>query len=233
MTQNFSAKQNAERLHGSALPLAGKAYVSMYSPVVVAGSNTHHTSNKIAQPITVNFNFYSATVIIRNASESKVHPSNEGHPGQEATETEETIFVTPVGRRPPNPRSASERSRVPQPEARARPAGVQNGSARPFGRDEESFVAPTVCFAPQQHPMAKRNRSLLSEVGAPESADLVRAKSLEHDERHDFDGRPLRLQGRYPDITPVTNLDKGSSEGSAMGQIHSILPKISNLRLRK
>lgn len=184
---------------------------------MVAGSNTHHTFT-ISQ---LTLNFYSATVIIRYASQEQ--PGPEANPAKEEETRREGSQHPAFRGRQDNTSSAGDRPK------RAQTPGIGVDGTQ----DTERIRRPRIRFAPELNPVARPDSPLLPEVGAWQPEDLVRTASVDIHQRNGDDGSTIRLQGRYPDLTPVTDLSQGSGQGSTLGPIHSVLPKISNLRLRK
>lgn len=127
-TQNFSAKQNAKRLHGSAFPLSleTSVYIDVQSPFVVRGSKTYHYSQYIIFTISnLTLNFYSATVIIRYASQE---PSSQANPAAQAagTKEEEEWPKPPI---PVRSRTPVARSKSSSTQCETQPGTGPNSSA--------------------------------------------------------------------------------------------------------
>lgn len=192
----------------------------MYSPRLWFGGPRPTTTFFTISDLTLNF--YNATVIIRYASQEQ---SGQQAPGSsQGTQTEDILFGQQARHRPPVSRSKSYGT-LRGPEANLRHDNQETGGA--------DRVGPRIHFTPRQHPLARGDSPVLPEVGSKGTEGLVRAKSNSADTRDSLDGNPFGLQGRYPEITPVTHLGEGRREGGPLGQIHTILPKISNLRIRK
>lgn len=91
VTQNFSAIQNAKRLHGSTS--VAQTYVSMYSPAVVAGSNTHHIS-----PLSLTYNnstwlsLYIFTMAKQTKNQKQVRGRKQGTARTVSAPTSKTVM---------------------------------------------------------------------------------------------------------------------------------------------
>lgn len=186
------------------------------------GGGIQYTPHFYNISATININFYSATVIIRYASQEE--PSIQTNRRPQGEDGEHPEAVRPKDdRRPNNPRRPSDRSFGTQT------AGDGVGSQEnPSGRS-----GPRIRFTPGQHPMASGHIPIVSAVGNAGPQGVVRTPGVDVNERDSLDGNPFGLQGRYPDITPVTHISEGGDKGRTLGQIHSLLPKISDLRIRK
>nr|UYL95413.1 MAG: hypothetical protein [Taian Tombu tick virus 1] len=190
----------------------------MDSPVVVAAVNTHHIFFTISN---LTLNFYNATVIIRHAykePDQAEHPAFQTHQPEECSTTKTCL-------RPSVPRSKSHgtlrRGETPDPDL----GDSQTGKQERMG--------PRVHYTPRQHPLARGDSPVVPTMGFEGSSSVVRAPGDSNDTRDSLNGNPFGLQGRYPELTPVTIIGEGDSKGRPLGPVRTLLPKISDLRIRK